>query len=354
MDASERLLNAVKGKGLGGAVITSAENRRYFSGFTGSNGMLLIAPDGFSLITDFRYREQAKLQAEGFEVTIAARSEEPGTLRDAIAARSLKAVGFESERVSYAQYERLRAALGVELVPVDDDINALRAIKSEGELNCIREAARIADAVFAHMLTFLRPGMTEIDAAAEIEYQMKKRGAEGAAFPAIVASGENGALPHAEPSQKKLQNGELVVIDFGARVNGYCSDMTRTVALGHISSEAKAIYTLVLQAQEAALDALRPGLSAKDADETARELLRAAGYAGQFGHGLGHGVGINVHEAPTLNGLSRDVLAPGMVVTVEPGIYLPGKLGVRIEDLCAVCEDGLQNFTSSTKEIVIL
>ncbi len=355
MDRCASLLMALKDKA-DGFIVLSPPNRRYFSGFTGSNAMLFAAPDTRLLITDFRYMEQAKRQCPQFETQIAKRGEEYAALAGAVRESKATCVGFEAQSLSFSQHARIIEALpaGVELVPADDEIARLRAVKSPSELAGIKEAARVADAVFAELLEFLRPGVTEIEAAAFIEYRLKLNGAEGASFPPIVAAGENAALPHAESSKKPMRAGELVVLDFGARVGGYCSDMTRTVALGYATDEQRALYALVLKAQERALAAIKPGQTGREADAFARDIIAAAGYGEQFGHGLGHGVGVEIHEAPTLSASSEDTLTPGMTVTVEPGVYIPGFTGVRIEDLCAVTEAGAQNFTSSIKDFMIL
>ena len=354
MDCCETLLALLKKKEIDGAIVLYAPNRRYFSGFSGSNAMLFIAKDKRLIITDFRYKEQVKRQCPAFDARIVQRSEELQTLADAVKDNKAIRIGFEAKSVSVELYARIIEALPTaELVPIDDEIASLRAVKSPDELANIKVAARIADAVFSELTEYLRPGITEIEAAAYIEYRLKLNGAEGVSFPPIVASGENAALPHAEPSKKELKAGELVVMDFGARYEGYCSDMTRTVALKYASDEQKALYALVLDAQKRALSALRPGLTGREADALARGVIADAGYGEQFGHGLGHGVGIEVHEAPTLNASSEDVLTPGMVITVEPGIYVPGFAGVRIEDLCAVTA-AAQNFTSSIKDFLIL
>ncbi len=356
MDRCEALLALLNEKEIDGAIVLCAPNRRYFSGFSGSNAMLFIAKNHRLIITDFRYMEQVKLQCPEFGARIVQRSEELQTLAGVIKDNKAIRVGYEAESVSVELYTRIIEAMpaGVELVPIDGEIARMRAVKSPDELENIQEAARIADVVFSELIEYLRPGLTEIEAAAYIEYRLKLNGAEGVAFPPIVASGENAALPHAEPSKKELKAGELVVMDFGARYKGYCSDMTRTVALRYASDEQKALYILVLDAQKRALSALRPGLSGREADAFARAVIAGAGYAGQFGHGLGHGVGVEIHEAPSLSASSGDVLAPGMFVTVEPGIYVPGFAGVRIEDLCALTADGAQNFTSSIKDFMIL
>ncbi len=391
MDRCEALLAALKEKAIDGAIVLSAPNRRYFSGFSGSNAMLFIANEQRLIITDFRYMEQVKRQCPAFEPRIVRRTEELTALANAVKdthidlkscrgraclcpetgqtqglplqnscinhrMRDTIRIGYESESVSVELYTRIIEAMpkGIELVPIDGEIARLRAVKSPDELANIREAARIADAVFAELPGYLRPGITELEAAAFIEYRLKLNGADGTSFPPIVASGENAALPHAEPSQKELKAGELVVMDFGARLNGYCSDMTRTVALKHASDRQKELYALVLEAQKRALDALRPGLTGSEADAFARDVIANAGYGEQFGHGLGHGVGLEIHEAPTLGARSEDVLMPGMVVTVEPGIYVPGFAGVRIENLCAITAQGAQNFTASIKDFMIL
>ncbi|NLA07815.1 MAG: aminopeptidase P family protein [Firmicutes bacterium] len=340
--------------GIDGLLITRPENRRYMTGFTGSAGVVVVTADDACFITDFRYVEQAAYQAPEFtvikhEVKIA------DTLRAVAEKAGIKKLGFEKDVITYKQHETFSSALpGIELVPTEGIVETLRTVKDEHEIDYIRRAEAIGDAAFSHILDIIKPGMTEIDVALEIEWFMRKSGAEGIGFEVIIASGECGAMPHGVASSKKLAEGELIVMDFGAVYQGYRGDMTRTVSLGKASPEQRRIYDIVLQAQEAALQGILPGKTGKEIDGLARKVIEEAGYGENFGHGLGHGVGLAVHEEPRLSVTAAEELRPGMVVTVEPGIYLPGFLGVRIEDLVVVSESGIMNLTSSPKELIEL
>lgn len=335
-------------------VVGSPHNRRYLSGFTGTAGWVIVTPAAALLLVDFRYVDQARQQAPAFEVVEAS----PDPLQHvgrALARLGAGRVGFESEHVTVGQLDRLReAAPGVDWVPVAGAVERLRTVKDEEELAAIRRAAALADRTFREVLAEVRPGVAERDLAAELEYRMRRAGAEGVAFDTIVASGPRSALPHGRAGERRLQPGDLVTFDFGARVDGYCSDCTRTVVLGRADAEQRRIYALVLEAQEAALAAVRAGVPGRQVDAAARGRIEAAGLGERFGHGTGHGVGLEVHEAPRLNRTSEDVLAAGMVVTVEPGVYISGWGGVRIEDLVVVRGDGAEVLTPFTKELVEL
>lgn len=233
-------------------------------------------------------------------------------------------------------------------------VEGLRRCKDNAELEAIAAAQAITDAAFTEMLAFMQVGMTELDIASELEYRMRKLGATGLAFPSIIAAGPNGAKPHAVPSERPIAPGDFVVMDFGAAKDGYCSDMTRTVAFGDPFAEAREVYEAVLAAQAAGLEAARAGTAGADVDAAAREVIVQAGYGAYFGHGLSHGLGMLVHETPHCSPRSTDILAPGDVISMEPGIYLPGRFGVRIEDLIAITDDGIRNFTTSPKELMIL
>lgn len=334
----------------GGVLVTHPTDVYYLSGLHSSNAVLLLAQDKKLLFTDTRYSLAAK-DSQGFTVI-----EQTGELLEA-AAKEAAAMGLE--RLSYqdgqlfaARYFILRSNFQGELRPLGDFFQTLRAIKTENELLQIGEAQRITDEAFSALLPLLRPGLTETEVAAEIEYQMRKRGAGGLAFETIVASGENSAKPHAVPGFRKLANGDFLTMDFGCTYQGYCSDMTRTVVIGKATPRHQEIYNAVLQAQTRGLAALMPGVSCREADAAARDYLTHQGYGVYFGHGLGHGVGLEIHESPVLNPRSQAVLKPGHVVTVEPGVYIPGFGGVRIEDLCSITEEGYHNFTRSDKHLI--
>ncbi|NLP35924.1 MAG: aminopeptidase P family protein, partial [Clostridiales bacterium] len=264
-------------------------------------------------------------------------------------------LGFEASDMLYATYHKLKKNLLVEeLVPVGDDITRLRRIKTPQELEYIKEAAAIGDKVFSEMLNFIKPGMTELEIAARIEYLLKVYGGQKSSFPAIVASGINSSMPHAIPSQKKIENGDFLTMDFGCVYEGYCSDMTRTIVIGKASDKQKEVYNTVLKAQLAVLDFIKAGYTGKEVDKVARDIIYGAGYEGCFGHGLGHSVGLFIHESPRLSPAEDEVILAGMTETIEPGIYIKGFGGVRIEDLVVVTDTGCENFTHSEKNLIEL
>jgi Xaa-Pro aminopeptidase len=323
------------------------------SGFTGSAGALIITSSRALLVTDFRYIEQAAAQASEFEV-IKQGAVLTDSLRQALEEVGVRRLAFEKEFVSYGDYERYRDKLGAELVPMDGAVEKLRLVKDSGEIEAIRRAAAIGDKAFRHILDFLRPGLREDEVSLELEFQMRRLGATGLAFDIIVASGPRSSLPHGRASERVIQPGDFVKMDFGCVVDGYCSDMTRTVVMGEPSEKQREIYDIVLEAQVTSLKAIRPGLTGREVDEVARKVIADRGYGDHFGHGLGHGVGRMVHEGPRLSVLGEDPLVPGNVVTIEPGIYLPGWGGVRIEDLVVVTEVGVDVLTGSPKDLIIL
>lgn len=337
-----------------GMLILKPENRRYLSGFTGSSGYLLITGQEAVLITDFRYTEQAKEQAPYFRV-VEHGSSAPDAIRAELESAGVKRLAFETDHLTYALYAAFNEKFApVELIPTEGIVEKIRAVKDEQEIATIRQACAIADAAFLHILGFLKPGISERDVALELEFFMRRQGAKSSSFDIIVASGTRSSLPHGVATDKILQQGDFVKLDFGALYDGYCSDITRTVVLGEPNEQQKHIYNIVLEAQLRALDHLKPGMSGKEADALARDLIREKGYGDQFGHSLGHGLGLYIHEAPRLSALSDDRLEPGMVVTVEPGIYIPGFGGVRIEDDVVITKSGIDILTRSTKELVIL
>ena len=331
-------------------LVTDLVNVRYLTGFTGTNGACLCGPDVRLLFTDFRYTERAAAEVSGWE-TITVVDDWLG----GIAARLAGRVGFEDDKVAVRTLAKLEGKLAeaVELAGAGGCVERLRRIKDEAELAAIAEASKLADQVWHWALEQGLSGRTERDVARATEARIRELGAEPA-FPAIVAAGPNGALPHAEPGERQIGRGELVVFDMGAKLDGYCSDGTRTFATGDPGESARAVYETVREAQLAALGAVVVGAKGEDVDAVARRVIEAAGHGERFGHGLGHGVGLEVHEGPRLSPKSDDVLAAGEVVTVEPGIYLPGKLGVRIEDLVVVAEDGPRNLSTLPKELTLV
>ena len=325
-------------------------NIRYLTGFTGTNGACVCGPGVRLFFTDFRYTERAEAEVEGWEIhTIA--NDWLGGIAEHLQGR----VGFEDDHMSVRLLEKLKEKLadGVEAVPAGGRVEELRRVKDEGELALIEEAAKLADEALRWSTEQGLTGKTERAVARAFEAKIRELGGDPS-FPAIVAAGPNGALPHAEPGEREIGKGELVVFDMGAAIDGYCSDGTRTFATGDPGEEAIEVYEVVREAQQASLEAIRAGVKGEDVDQVARKVIDDAGHGDRFGHGLGHGVGLELHEAPRLSLRSDDVLAPGEVVTVEPGIYLPGKLGVRIEDLVVVTEDGLRNLSSLPKELQIV
>jgi Xaa-Pro aminopeptidase len=351
MSRGERLAKLVADRGLDLLFVSDLVNVRYLTGFGGTNGACLVGPETLLFFTDFRYTERAQREVEpGWERPDAERE-----LLPRIAARMAGRVGFEDAKLSVRQLAELREAAGegVELVPAGDLVEELRAVKETAEIDRIAAASELADEVYGWALAQGLRGRSERQVARATEARIRELGAEPS-FPPIVAAAANGALPHAEPGEREIGSGELVIFDMGALLDGYCSDCTRTFATGEPGAEAREVYELVREAQRAALEAVAPGAGGKAVDAVAREIIDAAGHAKHFGHGLGHGVGLEVHEGPRLSPKSDDVLAPGEVVTIEPGIYLPGDLGVRIEDFVVVTEEGCRNLSTVPKELTIV
>jgi Xaa-Pro aminopeptidase len=328
------------------------ENRRYLSGFTGSAGFLLILPEQAFLLTDFRYIEQATQETTGFTVIKTANN-----MFAALAELSsgAKRLGFEGDYLNFMDYCRLQEALPqTELVSMPNLVNDLRSVKDPTEISLIRTAVEIADIAWATLLNQLEIGQTEEEIALDLEFVMRRAGASGASFDFIVASGRRSALPHGRASIKKTQKGEFLTVDFGAVYQGYCSDITRTVILGEPDERQKEIYELVLAANYAGIKAVKPGLKGKEVDTVARNIIKKAGYGEFFGHGLGHAIGLSVHEGPNLNMREEKTLEPGMILTIEPGIYIPDWGGVRIEDMVLVTEQGCEVLTRSPKGLTVI
>lgn len=350
----ELLRQSLSQKQLQGIIIESPANRRYVSGFDGSAGTILITEDNCYLLTDFRYQTQAAQQAPDYEVIIYS-SHPYDELKTLLTKHGVNKLAFEQDYIAYAQYKRFETLLGnVELVATSGLVEQLRQVKDEQELAIIQEAAELADQAFHYILNVIKPGVREIDVALELEMYMRKHGASGTSFDTIVASGERSALPHGVASERVIGNNEFVKLDFGAYYKGYCSDITRTVFVGKPTDKHLEIYNIVLEAQLHGLKHIKPGMSGIDADELCRSVIRSYGYGEQFGHGTGHGIGMEIHEAPRLSRLSDTLLIPGMTVTVEPGIYIPGFGGVRIEDDIVITESGNKILTSSPKELILL
>ena len=351
-----KLKSIRKETGADAVLITDAFNMRYLSGFRGGEGILYLSEKRRALITDSRYTEAAQRESD-FQVIEENREHRRGQiLAECLEADGADRVGYEDCSLRCREFETLREALPMvrEWAPLGDRIDRLRRIKTPEEQELLQKAEAIGDAAFAELLKILKPGMTELEAAAELEYQMKKHGAAGFSFDTIMASGANSSMPHAVPTAKKIENGDFVTMDFGCLYEGYCSDMTRTVVVGKADEKQREIYETVLKAQKAALDVIRAGLTGSQVDRTARRVIEEAGYGKCFGHGLGHSVGLFIHEEPRLSPSDDTILEVGMSETVEPGIYVPGFGGVRIEDLVIVTEDGCRNLTGSPKELIEL
>lgn len=353
MEKLQRLRESFEKHGVNGMLITSNYNRRYMSNFTGSSGVVLISEEKALFITDFRYVEQAQKQCEGYEVV-----KHLGAIPEEVALQvknlGITKLGFEQDHLTFSSYKTYEKEVDAEMVPVSGAIEKLRLIKTDSEIKILKEAADIADAAFKHILDFIRPGISELDVSNELEFFMRKAGATSSSFDIIVASGHRSALPHGVASDKIIEKGEFVTLDFGAYHKGYVSDITRTLAVGEPSEKLKEIYNIVLEAQLRGMDGIKPGMSGKEADALTRDYITAKGYGEYFGHSTGHGIGLEVHEGPGLSVKSDIILEPGMVVTVEPGIYIPGLGGVRIEDDTLITKDHNESLTHSTKELIIL
>ncbi len=336
-----------------GMLITKGYNRRYMTNFTGSAGVVLVSKTKAVFITDFRYMEQAAKQATDFEI-VQHKTAIIEEIAKQVAELGITKLGFEQDTVTYATYEQYKKAIHCELVPTSAVVEDLRVIKTPEEIKIIQTAADIADAAFKHIIEYIRPGLTEIEVSNELEFFMRKQGATSSSFDIIVASGLRSALPHGVASNKVIQTGEFVTLDYGAYFDGYVSDITRTIAVGNVSDELKNIYDIVLAAQLRGLEGLKAGITTKEADALTRDYITEKGYGEQYGHGTGHGIGLEIHEEPSLSFRTNTILKPNMVVTVEPGIYVAGLGGVRIEDDTVVTEAGNNVLTHSPKQLITL
>ncbi|MED1953561.1 M24 family metallopeptidase [Brevibacillus centrosporus] len=355
MEKLKKLRQQFEAAGIDGMLVTNGQNRRYLTNFTGTYGVVLISQDQAKLLTDFRYTAQAQAQAADFEIVFLAAKESVYSEVARIAEEmGITRLGFEEDNLTYSLHRKYAEAVKGELVATSGVIEGLRMIKTAEELGKIRTAAQIADAAFAHITSFLRSGITELDVSNELEMFMRKQGAAGSAFDMIIASGHRSALPHGVASEKVIQAGDMVTMDFGALYQGYRSDITRTVAVGNPSDQLKEIYQIVLEARNRAVAGIRPGISGKEADAFARDFITEKGYGERFGHGMGHGVGLDIHEEPFMSTRCTAILQPGMVLTVEPGIYLPEIGGVRIEDDLVVTEVGNEVLTHSPRDLIVL
>ncbi|GGI39974.1 M24 family metallopeptidase [Mammaliicoccus stepanovicii] len=346
------LRKVMKQKDLAAVVVLSSFNRRYLSGFTGTSGSLLITHEQAQLITDFRYIQQATTQSKDFEI-VNQNGPMIEKLNELIKSGQYNKVGVEANLITYNEYQALNTE-NVELSSFEGVIESLRMVKNDYEIEQIQIAADIVDDTYEHILDWIKPGMTENEVNNEMEMYMRKQGATCSSFDTIVASGHRGALPHGVASDKVIEKGDMITLDFGALYNGYVSDITRTFAIGEPKEEMKKIYNIVLKSQKAALERVKMGMTGKEADSIAREIIKEHGYGEQFGHSLGHGIGLEVHEGPALSQKSDIILEENMCITLEPGIYVDGLGGVRIEDDVLVTKNGLQRFTKSSKDLIIL
>lgn len=353
MSKIQKLRSTFEQQGIDAIVIFSDINRAYLTDFTGTEGIVLVTKDDAFLFVDSRYTIQAKDQVTTFTVEEYNRQNTAATINAKLKAANVKKLGFEAHQLTYAQYQNYSEKFEAELVPVGTVVEDIRLIKTEDEVEKIRKACAISDAAFEHILKFIKPGMTEIQIANELEAKMKDLGSTRPAFDTISASGERSALPHGFPSDRKLQEGDFFTLDFGAVYDGYLSDMTRTVAIGEVSDQLKEIYAVVSKALEAGLQQIKVGMTGEEVDAITRDIITEAGYGEYFGHSTGHGVGMYIHEGIALARGSKAIVQPGMILTIEPGIYLPGIGGVRIEDDVYIKEDGsIEILTHAPKQLI--
>ena len=353
----KQLQKELNDKGAGySALIISPENRKYFTGFDSSDGFLLVSSDRAVFITDGRYIEAAEKQITNCEVVLLCKTYP--YIAEILREMNCKHLLVVSSRMTVATYNSLKGVLKSTSIATDSTldsiINDLRSIKAENEVESIIKAQRIAENAFEHILKFIKVGVTEKEIALELDFFMLRNGGEGLSFETIAVSGKNSSMPHGVPSNKKIENGDFITMDFGTIINGYHSDMTRTVAVGTATDEMKNVYNTVLKAQQNCLDNIKAGISCKNGDMFARSVINDSGYGKYFTHSTGHGVGVEIHEYPNLSPASDSVLQVGNIVTVEPGIYIPEKFGVRIEDMALITENGCRNLTNAPKELLIL
>jgi len=336
-------------------LITTQENVRYLTNFTGSSGAVLISNSEAKFLTDFRYAKQSHEQISGYEIQVTSDSKLFfQSIVDQVDTMNVKKLGFESSYVTHKTFVDLKERLSIELIPTTNVVEKMRAIKSESEIDLIRNAAVISDRAFERIMDFIRPGLTEREVANELEYEMRKEGATSSGFDMIIASGYRAALPHGLASDKIIENGDMITFDFGALYEGYRSDMTRTISLGEPEQKFKEIYKIVLDSLLLCEKQIKAGMPAKQVDAIVRDYITDKGYGEYFGHGTGHGIGLMIHEDPFFSKTSNQVLKTGMVVTIEPGIYLPDFGGVRIEDDVVIKNKGIEILTKSPKELIIL
>ena len=338
-----------------GLLLTSRYSRHYGAEFDIAEGVAIVTKAGCRYFTDSRYIESAQNGIQGFEVLeVNAENSYTKLLNEAIAEFGVSTLGYEENYLTVAEFMEYEKKLNAKLIPYNAKIAGFRGTKEPYELEKMRKAQAITDAAFAEILGRVKVGMTEKELCAELIYCLLKNGGEGLSFDPIVVSGPNTSLPHGVPGDRKIQEGDFVTMDFGVLYGGYCSDMTRTVAVGYVTDEMEKVYKTVLKAQTAAIEASRPGVKGSDIDKVARDVITEAGYGPYFGHGYGHSLGLEIHESPNCNPRGTQLMVAGNVTSAEPGIYLPGQFGVRIEDVVIFTEDGCENITKSPKELIVL
>ena len=351
----EKLQTKMKALDLDGFLVTSKENRQYLTGFTGTFGWVLVTQSSVYLMTDFRYIEQAQQQARGCKLVQFRQYAPVVTLRMLMEDLEVVTLGIESDRCTVEEFDLLANQVRRKAItPLKGFVEELRQIKDEDEIATIGRAEEIGDEAFAHVLKLIKPGMTEKEIAMELEFQMRRSGASGVSFDTIVASGKRSSMPHGVASDKKVEVGDFITMDYGCVYQGYCSDMTRTIALGKVDEKQETVYNLVRKAQEDALQAIKAGVTGSEIHAMAQNVFQDAGYGPFFGHGLGHSVGLEIHEEPRFSPRAEEIIQENTVISVEPGLYLPNWGGVRIEDLEKIKKDGCINLTHSPKELIIL
>lgn len=355
MERIAKIISRFADYGIDALLITSPENRRYASGFHSTDGIVLVTEKESFLFTDSRYIEAAEKYVKGMTVQIInSENNYKKRITSALSDCACKSVGFEDAAMSYSEYKKYSDMITLPLKPASALLNGLRRSKDESEIKLMIAAQRIAELALKDVIGIIKPGVREIDIAAELQYQMLKNGARKMSFDPIVVTGANSSMPHGVPGTEKIKNGDFVVMDFGCEYMGYCSDMTRTVAVGQVTDEMRKVYETVLRAQEAGISAAKAGVKGRDIDGAARKVISDVGYGAYFGHSFGHGIGLNIHEEPTASPTSEMVMPSGAVISAEPGIYLPGKFGVRIEDVIIIRENGCENITLAEKELIVI
>jgi len=355
MNNLSKIRAAMAAEGFEALLLTSEVNRQYAAGYNISEGVAIITQDGARYMTDSRYIEDAENNLGGFEVQMVGKGVTYNELlKAAMADFGVQKLGYEENFITVGEFKGYQEALNAEFTDCQNLFTKLRGSKTPEEIEIMKQAQAVTDAAFADVLKVIQPGMSELELMAELVYRLLKHGGLKMSFDPIVVSGPNSSMPHGVPGHRKLQAGDFITMDFGVKVGGYCSDMTRTVALGYATDEMKKVYQTVLDAQLAGIAATKAGVPGCDVDAAARKVITDAGYGDYFGHGYGHSLGLQIHEAPNCNAANKEPLPAFAVCSAEPGIYLPGKFGVRIEDVVIVKEDGCEDITQSPKELIIL